>query len=163
MASSPVSDRPDNPVCSAQDMNPPVRLMLDERVGHLLRRAYQRHMTIFQQHMNEFNLTPPQFITLAHLFEHGNCSQSDLGRLTAIDHTTIRGIINRLKARGLLNTESDPEDARKVTTVLTPKGKEITKQALSRIDDVSELTLNGINEVERVALFHLLRRLADIQ
>lgn len=138
------------------------RLCLGERVGHLLRRAYQRHVMIFQTHLSEYKLTAAQYIALANLLEEGVCSQSDLARLTAIDHTTIRGIVSRLKQRGLLLTEVDSLDARKVTVMLTAHGKVITAKASTHIDDVSEETFNGIDKLEKTALKYLLRRVADL-
>ncbi|CAM5481706.1 MarR family winged helix-turn-helix transcriptional regulator [Eoetvoesiella caeni] len=141
---------------------PDFRLCLEERVGHLLRRAYQRHVMVFQTHLSEFDLTAAQYIALANLLERGVCSQSDLARFTAIDHTTIRGIISRLKKRGLLLTEVDSSDARKVTVTLTTQGQTVAAKAYTRIDGISEETFNGIDDVERSALKYLLRRLADL-
>ena len=141
---------------------PEFRLRLEEQVGHLLRRAYQRHVMVFQSHLDEYKLTAAQCIALAKLLEHGLCSQSDLARLTAIDHTSIRGIVSRLKKRGLLRTEVDSNDARKVTIFLTPPGKALIEKALLRIDDISEDTFNGINDTEKEALKYLLRRVADL-
>jgi len=141
---------------------PGFQLRLEERVGHLLRRAYQRHVMVFQSHLDEFELTAAQCIALAKLLEHGLCSQSDLARLTAIDNTSIRGIVSRLKKRGLLRTEIDSNDARKVTIFLTSSGRTLIEKALVRIDDISEDTFNGINETEKEALKYLLRRVADL-
>lgn len=142
--------------------HPAFKLELEERIGHILRRAYQRHVMIFQAHLQDFNLTAAQVIALAHLAEQGVCSQSDLVRFTAIDHTTIRGIINRLKKRGLLKTKEDSTDARKVKVCLTPQGESVTTGATARIEGVSEETYNGLNENERVAFKYLLRRIADL-
>lgn len=133
-----------------------------DHIGHVLRRAYQRHVAIFQQAMDEFELTAAQFIALANLLEFEVCSQSDLVRLTAIDQATIRGIINRLKARKLISTMTDPADARKVTVRLTTEGETVISAAVTRLDGISELTYNGLNEAERVALMYLLRRISDI-
>lgn len=138
------------------------RLNLPDRIGHVLRRAYQRHVAIFQQAMDDYELTAAQFIVLATLHECGECSQSDLVRHTAIDQATIRGIIDRLKARKLVTTQEDPADARKVTVRLTPKGEDVTAGASEHLDEISERTYNGLNNAERVAALYLLRRMADI-
>jgi len=139
------------------------RLNLHERIGHVLRRAYQRHVAIFQQAMAEYKLTAAQFIVLATLLESGEVSQSDLVRQTAIDQTTIRGIIDRLKARNLLITTVDPADARKVTVSLTPEGRTLTAGASEQVDRISDETFNGLNGAERVAVLYLLRRMADME
>ncbi len=139
------------------------RLDLESRIGHVLRRAYQRHVAIFQQAMAEYKLTAAQFIVLATLAERGACSQSDLVRHTAIDQATIRGIIDRLKVRGYLTTMGCSSDGRKVTVGLTPSGEDVTSGASTHVDEISELTYNGLNDAERVALLYLLRRVAGME
>ncbi len=156
------SASPDDAGLSSVSELPGFRLCLEERVGHLLRRAYQRHVMIFHAHLSEFDLTAAQYIALANLLERGTCSQSDLARLTAIDHTTIRGIVSRLKKRGLLTTQVDSSDARKVTVLLTSQGEVVAEKAFTHIDDVSEDTFNGIDDTEKRALKYLLRRVANL-
>src|ERR1700722_10722267 len=73
--------------------------VLDEQVGFALRQAQQRHTTIFAAKMIE-DLTPTQWAALAKLREVGDCSQNHLGRLTAMDAATIKGVVDRLTARG---------------------------------------------------------------
>src|SRR5690606_25363755 len=124
--------------------------------------AYQRHVNIFQEYLSGFQLTAAQYIVLGTTLELGVCSQSDLARHTVIDHTTIRGIISRLGARGLLFTEVDEDDARKVNVVLTQEGRTVAQEAYYRVDTVSEATFNGLSLAERVALKYLMRRMADI-
>lgn len=72
-----------------------------EQIGHLLRRAYQRHMAIFQAAIPDSNLTAAQFVTLCAVKEQQSCSFTDIVKATAIDQATIRGVIERLQARSL--------------------------------------------------------------
>ena len=73
---------------------------LQEQVGFILRKAHQRHVAIFASRIGD--LTPPQFAALARLREAGDTSQNQLGALVAMDAATIKGVIDRLKARGLV-------------------------------------------------------------
>ena len=41
-------------------------------------------------------------------------SQNRLGRLKAMDVATIKGVIDRLTARGLTETSADPKDGRRL-------------------------------------------------
>ncbi len=45
--------------------------ILEEQVGHLLRRAHQRHAAIFQEVMSASQLTPLQFAALVKLRDVG--------------------------------------------------------------------------------------------
>lgn len=150
------------PPATAPQRRHQFELNLEGRIGHVLRRAYQRHVSIFQQAMSDYKLTAAQFIVLATLMESGEQSQSDLVRQTAIDQATIRGIIDRLKARHLVITQVDVTDARKVTVRLTAQGEEVAMGASAHVDEISEATYNGLNNAERVAVLYLLRRMADM-
>ena len=86
--------------------------VLSEQVGFLLRVAMQRHTAIFMSRMIE-GLTQTQFAALAKLLEAGPCSQNHLGRLIYLDAATIKGVVDRLLARGLVTTGHDPQDRRR--------------------------------------------------
>ena len=66
--------------------------VLDAQVGYLMRLANQRHSSLFQDTM-PFNLTATQFAALVKLYENGTCSQNELGRQTAMDVATIKGVV----------------------------------------------------------------------
>jgi DNA-binding MarR family transcriptional regulator len=88
-----------------------------------MRTAYQRHLAIFQENASDPNLTSVQFATLRALRDNDPSSQADLVRSTAVDQATIRGIIERLKARNLIAVSQDELDRRKVIMTLLPAGK----------------------------------------
>ena len=67
---------------------------LDEQVGFLLRRVNQRHLSVFAEVITE--VTTTQFAALAKLAELGPMSQNQLGRATAMDAATIKGVVGRL-------------------------------------------------------------------
>ncbi|MBN9002075.1 MAG: MarR family transcriptional regulator, partial [Rhizobiales bacterium] len=91
----------------------PVSYSLDEQVGFILRQVSQRHTSIFAASIGS-QLTATQWAALSKLAEAGPCSQNQLGRLTAMDVATIKGVIDRLTARGLTETGPDPRDGRRL-------------------------------------------------
>src|SRR4030081_1968665 len=74
--------------------------VLEEQIGFILRQVWQRHAAIFAREIG-INLTPTQWAALAKLSETGPCSQNHLGRLTAMDIATIKGVIDPLTLCGL--------------------------------------------------------------
>jgi MarR family transcriptional regulator, lower aerobic nicotinate degradation pathway regulator len=132
-----------------------------EQVGHLLRRVYQRHLSIFQEHAFDPSITSVQFMTLCVLRDKGPSSQSELVRATAIDQGTIRGIIERLTARGLISVSRDEQDGRKVIMALTPDAEILLENMVPSAQAISELTMGSLNPAERVAFTYLLRRLLE--
>jgi DNA-binding MarR family transcriptional regulator len=133
--------------------------ILDGQVGFVLRQAQQRHTTIFASLMVE-GLTPTQWAALAKLKEIGPSSQNLLGRLTAMDAATIKGVVDRLTKRGFTETKPDPTDARRLLVTLTEEGAAVYEKAAPRAFRITEETLEPLTENERAAFIDLLRRLA---
>jgi DNA-binding MarR family transcriptional regulator len=131
---------------------------LDEQVGFLLRRATQRHVAIFAAHLGD-DITPMQWATLAKLHELGPTSQSRLGRNTAMDGATIKGVVDRLTARGLIETRTDPEDGRRRVVSLTEAGRLLVEGRLAEAIAATDDTLAPLTLAERVQLLGLLCRL----
>jgi DNA-binding MarR family transcriptional regulator len=132
--------------------------VLEDQVGFLLRRANQRHTTIFAERMVE-DLTPTQWAALAKLFERGPLSQNLLGRHTAMDAATIKGVVDRLTARGFTVGEPDPEDARRRRIALTAEGRALVKRAAAVALAITEETLKPLSASERKALMRLLDKI----
>lgn len=130
-----------------------------QQVGHLLRKVYQRHLAIFNEQASPTGLTSVQFVTLCILRDLGDCSQADLVRATAVDQATIRGVVDRLKARRLLQLKKDASDGRKVMMALTDDGRAVLDAMYPRARAISEETLAPLNPAERIALNFLLRKM----
>jgi DNA-binding MarR family transcriptional regulator len=134
------------------------RYLLDEQVGFLLRQASQRHTAIFAARMIE-DLTPTQWAALARLEERGPCSQNLLGRLTAMDAATIKGVVDRLVSRALAETRSDPHDSRRLMVASTDAGRALVQRATSAALEITERTLGPLSASERRVIVKLLGKL----
>lgn len=130
---------------------------LDDQVGFLIRRAQQRHLAIFADHIPD--LTPTQFSTLATLAVEGSLSQNELGRRTAMDTATIKGVVDRLRARGLLETWKHPSDRRRIMIQLTPEGLELIAEKLEVSPNITDATLAPLTSAEARQLRMLLGKL----
>jgi MarR family transcriptional regulator, lower aerobic nicotinate degradation pathway regulator len=131
---------------------------LDAQVGFILRQAQQRHTTIFASLMIE-GVTPTQWAALAKLKEVGPTSQNSLGRLTAMDAATIKGVIDRLTKRGFTTTKPDPADGRRLLVELTEEGAALYEKAAPTAARITEETLNPLKEEEREIFLKFLARL----
>jgi len=143
-----------------QKVPPPARkrYVLNEQVGFLLRVAMQRHTTIFTSRMIE-ELTQTQFAALAKLLEAGPCSQNHLGRLIYLDAATIKGVVDRLRARGLVATTDDARDRRRRAVTLTAAGRRVTEAATAVAAQITAQTLAPLSLPEQRAVARLLKKL----
>jgi len=133
------------------------RYLLDDQVGFALRRANQRHLAIFAEALPD--MTPQQFAALAKLREAGPLSQNLLGRMTAMDAATIKGVIDRLRKRGLIESAPDPADSRRLLVRLSTAGEQAFDGSVSAARGITEATLAPLDADERAQFLALLARL----
>jgi DNA-binding MarR family transcriptional regulator len=137
---------------------PAASYRLDDQVGFLLRRVTQRHVAIFAEQMGE-DITPMRWAVLAKLHENGPSSQNRLGRSTAMDAATIKGVVDRLMDRGLIETQPDPGDARRRVIGLTDAGRRLVERSIATALAITRNTLAPLTPSERAVLHALLRKL----
>ena len=118
----------------------------------------QRHTAIFMSRMVE-GLTQTQFAALAKLFEVGPCSQNHLGRLIYLDAATVKGVVDRLRARGLVTTSADRADRRLRAVALTDAGLRVTKAAMLVAAEITAETLTPLTAEEQRTIVRLLKKL----
>lgn len=131
---------------------------LEEQVGFLLRKVTQRHLALFSTHIPD--LTPTQFAALAKLCELGDLPQNELGRHTAMDAATIKGVVDRLRVQELVATQGDREDLRRVVVKPTAKGIALFQGRVDAALATSAETLSPLSQNERSDLIRLLIKLA---
>jgi len=131
---------------------------LEEQVGFLLRRANQRHRSLFSRSVRP-RLAPTQFAALVTLHRHGPLSQNRLGRIASMDSATIFGVVARLVVRGLVVTERDDQDARLSIVSLTAQGERLVSSLVPVARHVSDETLAPLDAQERATLLGLLERI----
>lgn len=133
--------------------------LLDEQIGFLMRRAQQRHIAIFQRIMGDDGPTPTQFAAMSKLAGGEEISQNLLGRMTAMDPATIKGVIARLEERGLVERLPDPDDQRRVRVRLSARGLEAVPALIEKAKAITAATLAPLSREEAERLLALLARL----
>ena len=131
---------------------------LEEQVGFHLRRAGQRHAAIFAHRITD-ELTPTQWAALAKLAEFESLSQNLLGRETAMDAATIKGVVDRLLKRGFVATGPDPEDGRRMRVSITRAGVAAVERGVAAATSITAETLQPLAPDEQRQLVELLKRI----
>ena len=133
--------------------------VLEDQVGFMLRVAGQKHGHIFQDHA-PLNLTPTQFSALIKVLELGECSQNELGRKTAMDVATIKGVVDRLRARDLVAVKPDPNDKRRSLVVPTDDAKVLRTTLHQAGHQITQATLAPLSSAERKTFLSLLTKMS---
>ena len=137
-----------------------VKYKLEDQVGHLMRRANQRHAAIFFEGLNDQQLTPMQFAVLVKIGDEEEVSQNRLGRLAAMDPATVQGVVRRLKERALIDARPDPDDGRRSLWRLSETGVALVVATVPIAEQITEKTLEPLSKSERSTFLTLLRKLA---
>ena len=138
---------------------PDAEYVLENQAGYMMRVAGQRHAVIFQS-LAPLNLTPTQFSVVIKLLQLGECSQNELGRKTAMDVATIKGVVDRLRSRSLVEVKPDPEDKRRSLIALTEDARSLEDILYDAGRKITEETLRPLSPSERNTFLTLLAKLS---
>ena len=116
---------------------------------HLLHRAGQCAGDIFQNEMNEAQLTPRQFAVLASVSQNEGLSQTNLVEMTGIDRSTLADIIRRMLKKGLIQRRRAKQDARAYSVKLTDQGRNVLRATQPVVRRVDEQILSALAAPER--------------
>lgn len=130
---------------------------LEDQIGFKLRLANQRHLEIFAAEMPD--VTPRQFAVLVKLGDEGTLSQNHLGRLVAMDAATTKGVVERLRRKGLIVTLPSATDRRRVEISLTAAGRAFLDRARPIGAHISRRTARNLSARELDRLLALLDKL----
>lgn len=130
---------------------------LDDQVGYKLRLANQKHLEVFSRMMPD--VTPTQFAVLARLRDTGPVSQNQLGRMVGMDAATTKGVIDRLRAKGFVQSFKSQTDMRRHEIALTDAGRTFADTAVDVALEISQATTANLTRRELAQLLALLDKL----
>jgi MarR family transcriptional regulator, organic hydroperoxide resistance regulator len=108
----------------------------------------------------EFEITPPQLITLRRLDPERPVRMSEVARWLACDASNVTGIIDRLEARGFVERRALPHDRRVKLLALTDEGRAVRDELDARMAE-PPAELAGLSAADRRTLRDILRRATE--
>jgi MarR family transcriptional regulator, lower aerobic nicotinate degradation pathway regulator len=143
------------PVSAAEESWPPI--------GFLIRKFYQKNQALWQAMCPDPQMTPAQSAALSTVRRLGPCSLTELGRAAAMDPATTRGVVERLRQRGMIALLGDPGDKRKVIVRLEPAGSRYLATIAPVMPRITDATVKPLNIAERLALEFLLLKVTETE
>ncbi|MEO0817081.1 MAG: MarR family winged helix-turn-helix transcriptional regulator [Pseudomonadota bacterium] len=116
---------------------------------------------IAADYQREFGLNIWQWRIMAVIGESAGLTASDVTARTAMDKVAVSRAVAALEARGLLQRQADPGDARAALLDLTESGRAIYEQIVPLALAHERRLLDALTEQEQRALEGLLDKLAS--
>jgi len=132
---------------------------VEQSIGFLLAKAYQRAWAIMKEEIEPYDLTPPQFALLAFLWQQDGLTQVELSEKGQIDRSTVGGLIDRLERNALLERRQHPQDRRAYRIYLTEQGKALEETLSACAERSLKRITSGLNEDEIKELRRMLETL----
>jgi len=127
--------------------------------GHLIRRAHQISVAIFNDHLAAADVTPVQFAILNALLDTPGVDQITLAKRVAFDPATSGSVIGRLESKGWIERRADEVDRRRKLLLLTPQGLQALAGMTFEVASIQTEILSPLQPQEQAQFMHLLRRL----
>ncbi len=127
-----------------------------EHTGHLMRRAQQLHIALWNREVS-LEVSSVQYAALLVIARKPGISQRELGSELGLDRSTIADLVERMARRELIAREQSASDRRRKVLTLTEQGREALAELTPAVDRVDALITGGLSTEERDQLRDLLR------
>lgn len=144
------------------DDTPPTMEGIYQSPGHLIRRCHQISVSIFAEELGGFGLTPIQYAALLMVRDKPGIDQRGLGRMIAIDRSTIGAVIKGLEDKSLITRSVPPNNLRIKIMNITAEGEALLSQTVKEIARVQRRLLAPLGRDEQAAFLSLLSRVVDV-
>ncbi len=130
----------------------PFRLsVLANRVTRAVARVYARR----------FQLSAPEWRTMAVLGRYGAMTANSVVERTAMDKVRVSRAVARLLAHERVTRRTDPDDRRRAILDLTPEGRAVYAKVVPMVLAVENELLSGLSTEERQLLDQVVRKLEE--
>lgn len=109
--------------------------------------------------LNSYTITPPQFIALQWLFEHGNMTIGDLSNKMYLAFSTTTDLVDRMEKNKLVVRTREEQDRRVVRIKLLKEGERIIEEVIKERQVYLQSVLSDFTQPEVEQFSHLLEKL----
>ncbi|MEY4695500.1 MAG: Transcriptional regulator HosA [Pseudomonadota bacterium] len=135
------------------------RFEVNAAPGHLIRRAHQISVAIFNDHLAAAEVTPVQFAILNALQNKPGVDQITLAKHVAFDPATSGSVIGRLESKGWVERRADEADRRRKLLVLTPEGLQALQGMIAAVSAVQAEILAPLSPQDQAHFMRLVTQL----
>lgn len=123
-----------------------------------------RYVTAIIKHngrkiLKNYTITPPQFVALQWLFEHGDMTIGDLSNKMFLAFSTTTDLVDRMENNHLVKRVRDNKDRRVVRIQLLAEGERVIEEVIDKRRHYLNSVLSDFDEAEVQQLSQLLSKL----
>ncbi|TWT08981.1 MarR family winged helix-turn-helix transcriptional regulator [Planomicrobium sp. CPCC 101079] len=109
--------------------------------------------------LNSYTITPPQFVALQWLFEHGDMTIGDLSNKMYLAFSTTTDLVDRMEKNNLVMRIREEQDRRVVRIKLLQEGERIIEEVIQKRQEYLETVLADFTQSEVEQFSFLLEKL----
>jgi DNA-binding MarR family transcriptional regulator len=139
----------------------PLRLgLLGSSIAFNLRRAHTIALQVFSRQIGQGYGRPGRFTILTLIAENPGLTQTELGRASGLDISTLTPALNDLVRRGLVSRRRPAGDRRTYSLKITARGAAIHSSLQEEAERFEMALARAVGTRNKHALLTLLRRIA---
>lgn len=104
-------------------------LLLENQLCFPVYAASRLIIRLYQPHLEQLNLTYPQYLVMMVLWEKSPLTVTEIGNRLFLNSNTLTPIIKKMIKKGYVEKTRDASDERKVKISLTENGKKLQEKA----------------------------------
>lgn len=109
--------------------------------------------------LNSYTITPPQFVALQWLFEHGDMTIGDLSNKMYLAFSTTTDLVDRMEKNELVMRIRQEQDRRVVRIKLLKEGERIIEEVIEKRQEYLQNVLSEFSQPEVEQFSFLLEKL----
>lgn len=112
-----------------------------------------------RQILSNYTITPPQFIALQWLFEHGDMTIGDLSNKMFLAFSTTTDLVDRMEKNELVKRVRDEKDRRVVRIHLLSEGERVIQEVIDKRRDYLQDVVKDFNPEQLTTFTELLSKM----
>ncbi len=109
--------------------------------------------------LSNYTITPPQFVALQWLFEHGDMTIGDLSNRMFLAFSTTTDLVDRMEKNNLVKRVRDEHDRRVVRIHLLTEGERVIEEVIEKRRVYLDTVLEDFDESQIQEFSNLLTKL----
>ena len=109
--------------------------------------------------LSNYTITPPQFVALQWLFEHGDMTIGDLSNKMYLAFSTTTDLVDRMEKNDLVKRVRDEKDRRVVRIHLLSEGKRVIQEVIDKRRNYLQDVVKDFNPDELTTFTELLAKM----